>query len=92
MNNGSNWLLIKHTLGQASVVLEELLKVLQWNSVPQESKDNLSQAQQGIISSLQDEKILQQASEIINYQELVKKLEASENNITPEVIDRARQL
>lgn len=92
MNDGGNWLLIKRTLGQASVVLEELLMALQWNSAPQITQDNVSQAKLGIISSLQDENILQQASEIIDYQELVKKLEASDNSITQEVINRARQL
>lgn len=92
MNDGGKWLLIKHTLGRASVVLEELLIALQSNSSPSITKNNVSQAKRGIINSLQDENILQKASEIIDYQKLVKKLEASDNNITQEVINKARQL
>lgn len=86
------WLLIKHTLRRASVVLDELLMALQSNSSPSRTTNNVNQAKLKIIESFQDENILQKASEIIDYEKLVKELEASENKITPDLIKKAREL
>lgn len=92
MNKSDQWLRVKHILGQASVVLEELSMVLPKSGANQKTQTNINNAKQSISAGMKDEATIQGAAELIEYDDLIKKLRAKDIEFTPDDLKRAREL
>jgi len=91
MNESRQWLLIKRSLEQAYIVLEELMMPLSWNNADSTTQDSVKQAKNKIAENLQDPAV-EKAAQLVELQSLAQKLQALEMPITDEEIERARTL
>lgn len=89
-----SWSIIEKILGWANVVLEEVqVAMVQSDELPDLVKNDVAEAKQAVQRLVEYERqALEQASTNIQYQELVRKLQAQDMPITSEEWQRAKRL
>ncbi|GAB4383591.1 MAG: hypothetical protein Kow00121_45690 [Elainellaceae cyanobacterium] len=88
-----SWTLIRKVLGWANVVLEEVHEAMTNSRSSDADKSDVESTQQAIERLMTNkQQALQAAAAEVEYQELVRKLQAQNMPITPEEWERAKRL